>query len=292
MDSMSATELMDPKMDSCYQLEGSCNKEELLNPSNIPEGPISFDVLLKILKILFIFESAFLDGASVIESTHNCVYLWEGSWVHLESRIENFGEVNSLAEVALLRYCKSLHQSLFRVSHSILEADVYEDEDFQPQTSPMLSSVAVDEDAASKQLQACVSAIEASQNSHKDHKDKENGENGATSVLGTKKEVLLLLKTRLSLGKLYNSLDEFNCSALRKAAKAKRLDLRVQALQERHDMGEFEQTLEIEGEDASNESADKNKNKGGGAKATEWERAHVWKGYEEMKNSSADVQVR
>ena len=84
-DTMAAVELMDKKMDQCCGLEGSIDLEELLTPVIPGDDQFDMDSLLNILRVLLVYEAGFLDGASVLESTHTCVYLWEGSWAKMAS---------------------------------------------------------------------------------------------------------------------------------------------------------------------------------------------------------------
>lgn len=78
----------------------------------------------KILQILVAYEAALLDGASALESTHQCIFLWEGSWDSLPRE--------TLSQRVLLVYCKSLNLSLNCLCKAMTDADIYEDEDFQP----------------------------------------------------------------------------------------------------------------------------------------------------------------
>lgn len=116
---MSATELMDPKMDQCFGIAGgSVNVEELLNPP----FPSSFDdkILIMLIKSLHIQEVAFLDGASLLESTHQCIYLFENSWNKLAD------ESTNSPKSWFLSYVKSMSQCLTLVTKGVIDADVYE----------------------------------------------------------------------------------------------------------------------------------------------------------------------
>lgn len=115
--SMSAVELMDPKMDQCYQMTLSSVDTDDLMKITVPEM-LTISMAVKILKILVVYESAFIDGASLLESTHQCILLWEGSWTTFPTQ--------SLPQRALLAYCKSLNLSLNRLCHGISDADIFE----------------------------------------------------------------------------------------------------------------------------------------------------------------------
>jgi hypothetical protein len=136
-DAMNAVELMDPKMDQCFGITGSMEMNILMNP-NIPE-PLNVSIILKLFQSLFVYEAAFLDGASLLESTHQCVYLWEESWEYLESS-------SGICEKTILYFCKSLNKSLGHIVGGVLSSDIYEEEDFQPMTSDKLSNNLNDED--------------------------------------------------------------------------------------------------------------------------------------------------
>ena len=139
-DSMNAVELMDPKMDQCCGFDMSKKDDDLLNPKTLPDT-ININHVMKIIKKLISYEAAYLDGASVLETTHHCIYVWDKSWEHLELRISSLnlrkGKDDSeyIALECLLVYCQSLHASLWHASRIVLDADIYEDEDFSPQVS-------------------------------------------------------------------------------------------------------------------------------------------------------------
>lgn len=128
-DSMSAVELMDPKMDQCFGISCSVKVDDLLQVK-IPEDNLP-TLALQLFQSLIIYEVAFLDGASLLESTHQCILVWDQSW-------KDFKPNSNIYEEALFVYSKSLHKSLAYIHNSILNSDVYEDEDFQPLSSPHL----------------------------------------------------------------------------------------------------------------------------------------------------------
>jgi len=135
-DSMNASELMDPKMDQCYDLKMCCGE-------NTPIRSISYIVAhakflpttdqnrlstyVHLFQALFIYETAFLDGASLPETVLNCIFMWPGSWGPLQQQIDSAVNVsNNLAERAVLLYCKSLTLGLQHCFTAIMAADVYE----------------------------------------------------------------------------------------------------------------------------------------------------------------------
>lgn len=69
---------MDPKMDQCFGVTTSIKTEDLLK-AEFPEH-FSEHTAVRIMQALLVQECAFLDGASYLESTHQCIFMWEGSW--------------------------------------------------------------------------------------------------------------------------------------------------------------------------------------------------------------------
>ena len=131
LDAMSAVELMDPKMDQCYGVTCSIRIEDLLR-AEFPE-PFTLTTVLKILQSMIVHETSFLDGASYLESTHQCVFMWEGSWANVATREQG------LAERVLMSYVKSLDRSLASVNQIVMTSDIHEDEDFQTTNKQVLS---------------------------------------------------------------------------------------------------------------------------------------------------------
>lgn len=121
-DAMSAVELMDPKMDQCYGVTCSIRIEDLLR-ATFPSD-FTLNTTLQILQSLLVHETSFLDGASYLESTHQCVFMWEGAWANVAARPQG------LPERVLLAYVKSLDRSLAHVSKAVLTADIYEGTDW------------------------------------------------------------------------------------------------------------------------------------------------------------------
>ena len=117
LQSMSAVELMDPKMDQCFNMpSSSINTDKLMNVE-VPDS-FNFSIATKVLQILLVYEAALCDGASVLESTHQCILLWEGSWAMFPTQ--------TLAQRTVLAYCKSLNLSLNRLCNGVAEADIFE----------------------------------------------------------------------------------------------------------------------------------------------------------------------
>ncbi len=214
LDSMSAVELMDTKMDQCYGLSGkiSINEENLLNP--ILPAVITIDHINQIFKKLVSYEVAFYDGASVLESTHHCVYLWDKSWHHLECRIADpsTSKDEKLFIKCLLTYSQSLHVSLWNTSRYVLESDIYEDEDFVPQVSPWVGPPTGLLESSKATLMSIIEEIQAAT------ADTSCKESRAAHDL-----LLHLLQLRYSLHCLLDSTNIYSQSALRFGKNMRRL---------------------------------------------------------------------
>ena len=115
---------MDPIMDQCCGLKGSLKEEDLFNVAYPTEG-IPLTTVVKLFQSLFIYEAAFLDGASLMESINKCIFSWEGSWSGLEKRAALLGSAG-LADRAVLAYCKSLVFTTGCQFKAVLAADIYE----------------------------------------------------------------------------------------------------------------------------------------------------------------------
>ena len=195
-ETISAVELMDKKMDQCVGLQGSIQTKDILTP-DVPAGGFDMASVLNILQILVVYEAGFLDGASVLESTHNCIYLWEGSWGKLRDH-------GGLPQQVLLVYCRSLHQSLRLYTKLMLDIDIFEDEDCQPLLSPTLADAILDEDL-STELNICIAEVEKSD----------------CIAQGIKQEILALLHCRMAFNELISTIE--NCTlALLKYAVGRR----------------------------------------------------------------------
>ena len=90
---------MDPIMDQCCGVTGSMKLEDLLNVP-YPEEGINVTTAIRLFQGLMIYEAAFLDGASIMESINQCIFSWEGSWSTLRDRA-----AGSTIERAVLAYC-------------------------------------------------------------------------------------------------------------------------------------------------------------------------------------------
>jgi hypothetical protein len=104
-------------MDQCYNVKSSIDTNDLMKvqvPENCPLSSV-----VKILQSLIVHEVSFLDGASPLESTHHCVFMWEGCWEHASKR----DDINTRI---ILSFAKSLDKSIASVAKCVLAADIYE----------------------------------------------------------------------------------------------------------------------------------------------------------------------
>lgn len=106
-------------MDQCCGLTGSVVTSELIENGCKPVDDLSLSSLASLLQVLFVYETSFLEGGSLMETVHQCVYLWRDSWPILESK-EKF-PVQIVAT-----FVKSLSHSLGSVFTGVLAADIYE----------------------------------------------------------------------------------------------------------------------------------------------------------------------
>lgn len=143
-EAMSAVEIMDPKMDQRFNLSSTCqNQDDILNlQCHKLSDDFNRQTLASLLKSLIPLEVAYMDGFSVLETTHNCIGLWEKTW--------NFPiQPENLFWSIFITYCKATNQTINYVKSAILDAEIYEEEDFQPATSGFICSTLNNDDIIS-----------------------------------------------------------------------------------------------------------------------------------------------
>mmetsp|Transcript_18974 Transcript_18974/g.18300 ORF Transcript_18974/g.18300 Transcript_18974/m.18300 type:complete len:808 (+) Transcript_18974:130-2553(+) len=199
-DAMSAVELMDPKMDQCYNIKSSIKTEDLLKV-NFP-NEFKESAAVKIMKALIVQETAFLDGASSLESTHQCIFMWNGSWDSLKER-------TSLSDRVILAFVKSMDRSLSNVTKGVLAADIYEDEDFQT-VNKVILSVDLSDIEAEEGLAIALNEVETHIEGQVDEGAK-----------GEMRELLGLLRCRQALQSFYKACAEWTHTAIATATRAK-----------------------------------------------------------------------
>lgn len=107
-------------MDQCCGLTGSIVTSELLENGCKPVDKMSHEALASLLQVLFVYEASFLDGASLMETVHQCSLMWYDSWPLLEKKEEH------LTVKIVLTFIKSLTHSLGSVFNGVMAADIYE----------------------------------------------------------------------------------------------------------------------------------------------------------------------
>lgn len=111
---------MDPIMDQCCGITGSMKLEDLLTV-HYPDSGLTSTIVIKLFQSLMIYEAAFLDGASIMESINQCIFSWEGSWAALQEHA-----TDSLLHRAVLAFCKSVVYCTGCQFKAVMAADIYE----------------------------------------------------------------------------------------------------------------------------------------------------------------------
>lgn len=123
-ESMSAIELTDAKMDQCCDLDLQHVAYDDLFHVHLPQQ-LDADLLSNTLEAMLAQLVMFLNGGSVLDTTHQCVLLWaEG-----QRRIEHN---TALPARALWLFAGGVTQAVRCVFECVLLADIFEDEDFSP----------------------------------------------------------------------------------------------------------------------------------------------------------------
>jgi hypothetical protein len=124
-DAMSATELMDGRMDACAGVTGALHMDDILRDAMPAEGQLTPALALATMERLLACERAYCDGASMIETFKLCVFMWPQVWAQLDTR---YGELGRL----MLAFVKSVAKNTAVFHKLVLGADIYEEEDFHP----------------------------------------------------------------------------------------------------------------------------------------------------------------
>lgn len=107
-------------MDQCCGVTGSMKLDDLL-AVHYPETGLTPTVVVKLFQSLMVYEAAFLDGASIMESINQCIFSWAASWTALEELA-----AESVLHRAVLAYCKSVIFTTGCEFKAVLAADIYE----------------------------------------------------------------------------------------------------------------------------------------------------------------------
>lgn len=125
-ESMSAVVIMDDKMDPCYGISCSTFDNFIQKSYNIC-GLSDEKSGCLLLQELFRREIAFLDGASLLESLHQGLHMWPDTWKLLD-------QSSSVSDKWISTYCQSTVASSTVFLRLVMNADIFEDEDFQFQS--------------------------------------------------------------------------------------------------------------------------------------------------------------
>jgi hypothetical protein len=149
-DSMSAVEIMDPKMDPCCGVIGQ-KFDDFIAKRLAPVGSLTPSSILQLFQELFVREIAYLDGASLLESVNQCIYIWPQAWKLLT---DESNETDLYSKI-LMAYMKVVVASIDSVHQTVLTADIFEDEDYQ--ASSTLS--AIFDEASQQELILSISSL-------------------------------------------------------------------------------------------------------------------------------------
>lgn len=139
---------MDPKMDECTAYAAQLHNMRVKDLFSIKPADVTLDQLLSDLLRLFTNEVAVLQGASIMETTHQNAIVWSQTWTDLEKKVNEAAD-NTFVKFSndlLLNFGKSTSQSLYHLFNLVLNADIYQDEDFNHASFSSISQVS-DEDS-------------------------------------------------------------------------------------------------------------------------------------------------
>jgi hypothetical protein len=152
-ESMSAIELMDPKMDQCLGVTGDVDTVTLLKID------LNRDIQLiqveKLFAVLINFEVSHLLGASILDSTHLCKLLWPESWEPFACN-----RTDLLSRVVLI-YVKLLYFTLSCYHKTHISGDIFEEEDFLIVPKPALNHTLVDLQSLAPEFDQIISDLTA-----------------------------------------------------------------------------------------------------------------------------------
>jgi hypothetical protein len=114
---------MDPKLDRCANFKGSIALNDIVVAAMPPADSFCGDFVVRTCANLLACEISYLNGAATLETINQCVLVWPQNWETLETQRGELGRV-------LLAYCRNLVQSVGDVHHTLMTADVFEEEDF------------------------------------------------------------------------------------------------------------------------------------------------------------------
>ena len=109
-------------MDQCCGVDGTKSTVDIiLQISGFDDDAVTYSMLNEVFQALVVREVSFLDGASLMESVCECVFMWQSSWPVLDG-------AGTTKKSVLVQYCRALSRSQSHVFTSVLAADIYEGE--------------------------------------------------------------------------------------------------------------------------------------------------------------------
>ena len=109
---------MDSKVDPCYGINGTTSLRTMLTYYPV-SCPLPHATVARLLQSLFVYESVLLDGTSLMDSIHNCIFTWKQGWESLETH-------SNETEKLICSFSKSIVKTATHIFGLVLAADVYE----------------------------------------------------------------------------------------------------------------------------------------------------------------------
>jgi hypothetical protein len=110
---------MDPKVDQCCGIDGTISLKTMLSYQPVETNPLSLATVSRLLQSLFVYEAVLLDGTSLMDSIHNCIFTWKQGWESLEAH-------SKLPETIICPFAKSIVKTASNIFGLVLAADIYE----------------------------------------------------------------------------------------------------------------------------------------------------------------------
>ena len=168
------------------------------------------------------YEVAYLQGASFLDSTHQCVLCWSESWDQMKILSEKKKDDDDVSGIfnphlVLYAYAINLTKSLNSYNTLVLTADIYEDEDFQNTKTPIISDISskITDDDASKVLLAAIDGTLLAMD--KLDQDEEGEESAVFLALIV--EILKLRSSTQSLFEISNSFCQHSVNMIREVIR-------------------------------------------------------------------------
>jgi len=146
-DLMNAAELMDPKMDQCFNISKPYMDDantlkmcvyDITNPYQYAKNPMLGRLLtsIKVFNWLVVNEASCFEGSALLETLYYCKYTWLETWNRFSVRTAgtDIGPNSPyFPDYLLMEYCKVLMMSMEHYTQAVVDADIFEDDDFQVQ---------------------------------------------------------------------------------------------------------------------------------------------------------------